>query len=254
LRDRPFTLKRYPEGPEGAFFWVKDAPDFMPDWIRTARLPAKSRAGETVDYPLVNDELALLWMVQMGCVDMHLWYSRADKPSRPDYVLFDLDPSPDVGMRETVQVAHLVREALAALGLDCFVKTSGGEGLHVQLPIARQYTYAETRAFAEIVAGALRRTRPDLVTAEWTKTKRYGVFIDAKMNGEGMTIASVYSVRPRRGAPVATPLRWDELGEDLDPRAFTLEVVAERVARDGDLFAPLLTLRQGLKPALEALV
>jgi len=226
----------------------------MPEWIRTARLPAKSRGGETVDYPLVNDELALLWMVQMGCVDMHLWYSRVDKPNRPDYVLFDLDPSPDVGFRETVEVAQHVREALDAMGLECFVKTSGGEGLHVQVPIARRYTYEETRRFAEVVAGALARTRPDLVTTEWAKAKRRGVFIDAKMNGEGMTIASVYSVRPRPGAPVATPLRWQELTADLDPRDFTMDTVVRRVERHGDLFAPLISTRQRLERALAALV
>jgi bifunctional non-homologous end joining protein LigD len=226
----------------------------MPDWIETARLPAKSRGGETVEYPLVNDELALLWMVQMGCIDMHLWYSRVDKPHRPDYVLFDLDPSPDVGFAHTVEVAHLLREALGAMGLECFVKTSGGEGLHVHVPIARRYAYADTRRFAEIVADALRRARPDLITTEWAKTKRRGVFVDAKMNGEGMTIASVYSVRPRRGAPVSTPMRWEELEPQLDPGSFTMDVVAQRVAGEGDLFASLLTTRQRLEPALSALV
>jgi len=253
LRDRPFTIKRHFTVPRGPFEWVKDAPPEMPEWIPTCTLPAKSRGGETVAYPVLNDELALLWMVEYGAVDLHLWYSRCDKPDRPDYVLFDLDPSPDVGFREVVRVAFLVRQALAALGLESCVKTSGGEGLHVQVPIARRHTYEQTREFASIVADALARTHPELVTVEWTKSKRRGVFVDAKMNGEGMTIASVYSVRPRPGAPVSTPLRWEELREDLDPQSFTMEVVRDRVAREGDLWEPMLRGRQRLDRALAAL-
>ena len=169
----------------------------------------KPRQRRKIDAPLVNDELALLWMVNMGCIDLNTWYSRVDKLDRPDFVLFDLDPSPDVGFRETVQVALLVKEALDALGLESFPKTSGADGMHVLVPIARRHTYDDTRQFAEIVAGALASTHRGLVTTEWTKSKRKGVLIDANQNGEGKTIASVYSVRPKEGAPVSTPLRWD---------------------------------------------
>ena len=253
LRDRPFTMKRHYTGPRSPFAWVKDAPPELPDWIPTCTLPAKSRGGETVAYPVVNDELALLWMVEYGAIDLHLWYSRCDRPNRPDFVLFDLDPSPDVGFRETVQAALLVRDALLALGLESYVKTSGGDGLHVHVPVARRYSYEQTREFAEVVADALRVAYPGLVTTEWAKEKRRGVFIDAKMNGEGMTVASVYSVRPRAGAPVATPLRWEELDADLDPRAFTMDVVLARLEREGDLFAPLLTSRQRLEGAFRLL-
>ena len=165
----------------------------------------------------MNDELALLWMVNMGCIDLNTWYSRVDKLDRPDWVLFDLDPSDDVGFKETVQVALLVKQALDALGLESFCKTSGADGIHVLVPIARRHTYEDTRQFAEIVAGALASTHRGLVTTEWTKAKRKGVLIDANQNGEGKTIASVYSVRPKEGAPVSTPLRWDEVDESLDP-------------------------------------
>ena len=173
----------------------------------------------------MSDELALLWMVNMGCIDMNTWYSRIDKPERPDWVLFDLDPSPDVGFPETVEVALLVKQALDALELESFVKTSGADGIHVLVPIARRYTYADTREFSAIIAGALARTHRGLVTTEWSKAKRRGVLIDSNQNGEGKTIASVYSVRPKAGAPVSTPLRWDEVNEDLDPAAFTMDVV-----------------------------
>jgi bifunctional non-homologous end joining protein LigD len=192
-------------------------------------------------------------MVNMGCIDLNTWYSRVDRPDRPDWVLFDLDPSPDVGFPETVQVALLVKEILDALGLVGFPKTSGSRGIHVLVPIERRYGYDETREFAEIVAGALARTHRGLVTTEWTKSKRRGVLVDANQNGEGKTIASVYSVRPRAGAPVSTPLRWEELTPDLDLAAFTMDAVLERVRRDGDLFAGVLTTRQRIDKALDAL-
>jgi bifunctional non-homologous end joining protein LigD len=256
LRDRPFTMKRYPDGIEGGHFFQKNAPEHMPDWIPTRSYLSTSRetrSKRTIAYPLVNDELALLWMVNMGCIDMNCWYSRIDKPDRPDFVLFDLDPSPDVGFRETVRVALFVREILDALGLASHPKTSGSDGMHVLVPVSRRHTYADTREFAEIVAGALARAHPRLVTTEWARAKRRGVLVDANQNGEGKTIASVYSVRPRPGAPVSTPLRWDEVTEDLDPRDFTMEVILRRVERHGDLFEPVLRGRQSLGAALAAL-
>jgi bifunctional non-homologous end joining protein LigD len=257
LRDRPFTMKRYPDGWQGGHFFQKDAPKHMPEWIPTVPVQAttreRPRRTRTIRAPLVNDELALLWMVNMGCIDLNTWYSRVDKPDRPDFVLFDLDPSPDVGFRETVQVALLVKDVLDALGLASFVKTSGSDGIHVLVPIARRSTYADTREFAEIVAGTLARTHRGLVTTEWSKAKRRGVLIDANQNGEGKTIASVYSVRPRAGAPVSTPLRWHEVREDLDPQEFTMDEVLRRIERHGDLFEGVLTTRQSLAAALRSL-
>jgi len=249
LRRRPFTLKRHLNGPNAPFEWVKDAPPEMPDWIPTCPLPAKSRAGETVNYPVVDDELALVWMVEYGCIDLHLWYSRCDRAGRPDYVLFDLDPA-HVPFERVVEAARLLHELLRAIGLDAFVRTSGGEGLHVQVPVARRYGYAETREFAELIAGALVRLRPDLVTTERNLKRRRGVFLDTKMNGEGMTIASVYSVRPLPGPPVATPLAWEELERDLEPAEFTMRRVLDRVTEHGDLHAGLLSSQQRLEPAL----
>ncbi|CAN5328604.1 DNA ligase D [soil metagenome] len=256
LKDRPFTMKRYPDGIAGGHFFQKDAPKHMPDWIpRKSYLSTsrESREKRMIDYPLVNDELALLWMVNMGCIDMNAWYSRVDKPDRPDFVLFDLDPSDDVGFKETVQVAVLVREALEALGLNGYAKTSGSDGIHVLVPLDRRSTYADTRRFAEVIAGALATAHPGLVTTEWTKAKRRGVLIDANQNGEGKTIASAYSVRPRPGAPVSAPLRWDEVTEDLDPLDFTMALVLARVERYGDLFEPVLKERQSLTRALKTI-
>jgi bifunctional non-homologous end joining protein LigD len=257
LRDRPFTMRRYPDGAGGKSFFQKDKPAGMPDWIPTVNIEVttrdRPRQRRRIDAPLVNDELALLWMANMGCIDLNTWYSRVPKLERPDFVLFDLDPSPDVGFRETVRVALLVKEVLDALELQSFPKTSGSDGMHVLVPIARRHTYDDTRQFAEIVAGALATTNRGLVTTEWTKSKRKGVLIDANQNGEGKTIASVYSVRPRAGAPVSTPLRWDEVDESLDPLAFTMDVVRERIAKHGDLYEGVLTTKQLLGPALRRL-
>jgi bifunctional non-homologous end joining protein LigD len=257
LRDRPFTMKRYPDGWQGEHFFQKDAPSHMPEWIPRRPFDVSTREAprrkRRIEAPLVNDELALLWMVNMGCIDMNTWYSRVDRPERPDWVLFDLDPSPDVGFRETVRVALLVKDVLDALGLASFPKTSGADGFHVLVPLERRHTYSDTREFAEIVAGTLARMHRGLVTTEWSKSKRRGVLVDANQNGEGKTIASVYSVRPRAGAPVSTPLRWDEVGEDLDPRDFTMDAVLARVEREGDLYEGVLTTRQSLGEALRRL-
>ena len=257
LKDRPFTMRRYPDGAYGKAFFQKDAPKGMPEWISRFRVQVSTRERPPrlrwIDAPVVNDRRALLWMVNMGCIDLNAWYSRVDRPDRPDFVLFDLDPSPDVGFPEVVQVARIVKQALDALGLASFPKTSSAEGMHVLVPVERRYTYAQTREFCEIVAGAIARAHRGLATTEWSKAKRRGVLIDANQNGEGKTIASVYSVRPRPGAPVSTPLRWEEVDESLDATAFTMEAVLERIRRHGDLFEGVLTTRQRLEPALRAL-
>jgi len=246
LKDRPFTMRRYPHGAYSEAFFQKDAPKHMPEWISTFHANVSQRdSGRTkrwIDFPLVNDELALLWMVNMGCIDMNAWYSRVDKPDRPDFVLFDLDPTPEVPWRQTVEVALILKELLDALELVSFPKTSGGKGFHVLVPLDRRSTYADSRQFAELVAGAIARAHPKLATTEWSKARRRGVLIDSNQNGEGKTIASVYSVRPKPNAPVSTPLRWDEVASS-DPSAYTMDVVLGRVREHGDLYAGVLTTR-----------
>jgi bifunctional non-homologous end joining protein LigD len=255
LRMRPFTMKRYPDGWQGNHFFQKQAPSHMPDWIRRAPFPASTREGEkkTIEYAIVDDALALLWMVNMGCIDMHVWSSREDRPERPDWVMFDLDPSEGADFEDVVAVARLVKETLDLVELEGFPKTSGSRGVHILVPIARRHTFAEAREFASIIAGALARAHPDLVTTEWSKRKRRGVLVDANQNGPGKTNASVYSVRPRVGAPVSTPLRWEELVPGLELASFTMGTVLDRVARDGDLFAGVLEGKQSLTKALRSL-
>jgi bifunctional non-homologous end joining protein LigD len=255
LRARPFTMKRYPDGWQGKSFFQKNAPSHMPDWIPRTSQPASTREGEKkiIDYAVVNDDLALMWMANMGCIDLHAWSSRIDKPDRPDWIMFDLDPSEGATFEDVVEVARLVKETLDLVELESCPKTSGSRGVHVLVPVARRHTFSQAREFASIVGNALARAHPGLVTTEWSKAKRKGVLVDANQNRPGATNAMVYSVRPRAGAPVSTPLRWDEVEAGLDPTGFTMEAVLDRVAKQGDLFAPVLGGKQSLTAALKSL-
>jgi bifunctional non-homologous end joining protein LigD len=254
LRDRPFTMKRYPHGITGEVFFQKQAPRGMPDWIRTRQFRTWPRKGESrlVDFPLINSHEAVLWMVQMNCIDMNAWYSRVDKPDRPDFVLFDLDP-PDEGFELAIEVAHLIRELLDELELPGYVKTSGADGIHVVAPITRRSTFPQTYDFAEKASRLLERRHPGKVTTEWLKKKREGVLVDHRQNGHGKTIASVYSVRPKPGAPVSTPLRWEELTPTVRPRDFGMKEALRRIEEHGDLYASVLEDPRPLAPAAKKL-
>ena len=256
LRSRPFTLKRYPDGIDGRPYFHKQAPKGKPSWIPTRKFRTLPREGgpRLVDFTLVNEPAAAVWMVQMNCIDMNAWYSRTDKPDRPDYVVFDLDPPESRnGFAQAIRVAHLVREALEGLELRSYVKTSGADGIHVLVPISRRSSFRETYDFAEGVSRGLEEEHPGLVTTEWLKRKRHGVLVDHRQNGHGKTLASAYSVRPKPGAPVSTPLRWEELGEKVRPRDFGMREALERVERHGDLFEPTLGGGQSLGSALREL-
>ena len=254
LRDRPFTMKRYPHGIDGEVFFQKQAPKHLPDWIPTRQFRTWPREGGSrlVDFALVNSTEAVLFMVQNNCIDMNAWYSRVDKPDRPDFVLFDLDP-PDGGFELAIEVARLIRELLDEVGLPGYVKTSGADGIHVLAPIQRRATFEDTYAFAEAAARLLEERHPGRVTTEWLKKKRAGVLVDHRQNGWGKTIASVYSVRPKPGAPVSTPLEWGELTRDVRPTDFTMAVVLDRIAAHGDLYEPVLADKRSLAGAARAL-
>jgi bifunctional non-homologous end joining protein LigD len=248
-------MKRYPDGWHGRPFFRKDVTNYAPGWIErvAVRVTTREAQSRTIEAPVVNDELALLWMVNTGCIECHTWYSRIDKLERPDRVVFDLDPSDDVGIAETVEVALLVKQTLDDLGLASFPKTSGAHGLHVLVPIERRHTYDDTRRFATGVARAIAGAHPELTTTQWSKAKRRGVLIDASQNAKGKTLASVYSVRPMPGATVSTPLDWDEVNEKLDPSIYTMESVLDRLGRRGEVHEGVLKTRQRLGTALQAL-
>jgi bifunctional non-homologous end joining protein LigD len=256
LRNRPFTLKRYPHGIREQPYFAKQAPKGKPDWIPTRQFRTWPREGGSrlVDFVLVNEPAAAVWTVQMNCIDMNAWYSRVDKPDRPDFVLFDLDPPESRnGFVQAIRVAHLIREALERLELRSYVKTSGADGIHVLVPITRRSSYRDTYDFAELLSRGIEAENPGLATTEWLKRKRRGVLVDHRQNGHGKTIASVYSVRPKPGAPVSTPLRWEELGEKVRPRDFGRREALARVEKHGDLFEPVLRGGQPLGPALRSL-
>jgi bifunctional non-homologous end joining protein LigD len=256
LRDRPFTLKRYPHGITQDVYFQKQVPRGTPDWVETRQFTTHPREGgaRQVDFALINTREALLWTVQMNCIDMNAWYSRVDNPGRPDYVVFDLDPPEEAnGFEQAIEVAHLVGGLLDEVGLPGYVKTSGADGIHVLAPIARRAGFDQTYAFAEAASRLLEARHPGLVTTEWLKRKRSGVLVDHRQNGWGKTIASVYSVRPKPGAPVSTPLRWDELTPDVRPTDFTRDGVLERIETLGDLYEPVLTEKRPLAAAARAL-
>lgn len=254
LAGRPMILKRYPDGVEGDFFFqhtVKDGPA----WLARAELSRSGRAGDaTSRYVIVDDAMSLLWLVNLGCIDLNPWQSLALAPDRPTSVLFDLDPADGLPFDRVVEAALLVREALEGLGLRAYPRTSGASGMHVLLPVEPGLTFDAVRLFARVVSEALVAARPDLVTTVTTVADRGArVYLDHNQNGRGRSIASAYSVRPRPGAPVATPLRWDEVRPGISPRDFTMGVVARRVERDGDLARGLLEDLQPLGPAIAAL-
>ena len=189
----------------------------------------------------------------MGCIDMNAWYSRADKPGAARLRSLRPRPIDEVGFARAVEAAQLVRVASTRSGCAGYPKTSGADGIHVLVPLARRYGYEDTRKLSETVAKALAASHPGLITTQWSKASRRGVLIDANQNGPGRTIASVYSVRPRPGAPVSTPLGWDELTPGLEPEHFTMAEVLGRIADRGDLYEPVLEDRQALGPALRNL-
>lgn len=251
LQGRPMILKRYPNGIDAPFFFQHNAPDNTPDWMRTAELGRGATSAETSRYLIVDDPLALLWTVNLGCIDLNPWQSRADTPEQPTHVLFDLDPPDGMPFGPVVETALLLRETLDGLGLRGYPKTSGAAGFHVFVPVRPGYTYDVTRLFAQVVCDRLAARRPDMLTTVVTVADRGPrIYLDSNQNGRGRSVASVYSVRPRPGAPVSTPLDWDEVRPGLDPRDFPPEVVARRVAERGDLFRGALDDPQSLEDAI----
>ena len=250
LAGRPMVLKRYPNGWDQPFFFQHQLPDTAPHWLHRAVL---EKGGERITYAVVDDPLALLWVVNLGCIDLNPWHARADTHTEADYVLFDFDPAEGVPFDAVVDAALLLRGELDAAGLRGYPKTSGSRGIHVLVPVS-PVPHESARLFAQVVGQRMVARRPDLVTLE-TSIARRGrrVYVDANQNGYGKTIASVYSVRPVPGATVSTPLEWDEVAAGLDPTGLTIGATAARVDAAGDLFAGVLTDRQDLAAAVARL-
>jgi bifunctional non-homologous end joining protein LigD len=240
VKSRAMVMKRYPHGAAGEFFFMKRTPSPRPDWLQTCAIEHDS--GNVIAFPLVQDAAALLWVVNLGCIDLNQWYSRCDDVDRPDYLHFDLDPGAGVEFRKVLEAALLVRDALDILKLPSYPKTSGSKGIHVYVPLKRGPLQKEVWTFAKAFAMTLAERYPKILTAEYRVANRpHGrVLVDYNQNAWGRTLASVYSVRPTPVASVSTPLTWNEIERGVEPRQFTMASVLRRVARKGDLFAPVL--------------
>ncbi|MBM4420350.1 MAG: DNA ligase D [Chloroflexi bacterium] len=245
LRDRPLTLKPFPDGIAGASFYQKDKPEFTPRWIRSWRDEDAGREGG-IDYVLANDLATLIWLANYTAIEIHPWLGRVDKPDLPDTAIIDLDPSTRATWDDVREAARLVHEVLDAMGLVGVPKTTGSRGIHILVPIERRYSYEESRGFVDRVGKAAREKAPKLITLEFQKDKRRGIYVDFLQNVRGKTTAGPYSVRPIRRAPVSAPLAWDELGAVGRPDAFTIATMTARLAAVGDLLAPAVALAQRL--------
>ncbi len=227
LRDRPLTMLRMPDGIEGEAFFEKRVPGHAPDWLPTARVPGDDR--KVNDMVMAQDLASLLYVVNLGCIELHPLHSRAGSLDRPEFALFDLDPFEPYTFADVRTVAKLIKVVLDGLGLRGYPKTSGATGMQVYVPLEPVHPYADVRAFVEQVGRLLVRAYREKVTMAWPVAERAGkVFIDHQMNRKGANIASVYSLRPRPGAPVSTPLDWDELDQDLEPNDFRIDNVWQR--------------------------
>ena len=253
LKDRPLSLKRYPNGIERQFFFQKDAPQTFAPWLRTEEIYSDHNEGP-IRYVFAQDRASLLYLVNLGCIDHNPWMSRAPTLDNPDFVLIDLDPQ-DCPYDMIVEAALLVREKLDAIGLKGYPKTTGGDGMHIYIPLEPIYTYEESRTFAEILAHLVERARPKLFTTPRAVSKRQKgrVYFDWVQNGKSKTIAAPYVLRAYPGAPVATPLDWSEVKPGLTPGQFNIYNAPERFAQKGDLFAGVLTKLQRLDEPLQKL-
>ena len=248
IRNRAMVMKRYPHGAAGEFFFMKRAPSPRPPWIEICAIDHGSKG--VIDFPMIQDRAALLWVINLGCIDLNQWYATCDDVDRPDYVHFDLDPGAGAGFDRVLETALVVREALDALKMPSLAKTTGSKGLHVYVPIVRGPEQGEVRTFAHVLAQELARRHPALITAEYrvAKRPRGRVLVDYNQNRWGSTLASVYSVRPRPEATVSTPVTWKEIEKGVRIEDFTVKNVPARVAKLGDLWKPLLERARPLQP------
>jgi bifunctional non-homologous end joining protein LigD len=243
LRDRAMVMKRYPNGATGKCFFMKRAPSPRPEWIETCAIEHGS--GSVIDFPKVQDLASLLWVINLGCIDLNQWYARCDDVNRPDYLHFDLDPVVGASFARVRDTALLVRDALEALGMTPLAKTTGSSGIHIYVPIVRGPLQKQVWTFAKEFARVMESRAPKLVTAEYriAQRPRGHVLVDYNQNAWGRTLASVYSPRPTPKAAVSTPVTWKEIENGVEIADFRIDNVPARLERLGDLWKPLLAAR-----------
>ncbi len=239
IADRAMVMKRYPHGAAGEFFFMKRAPTPRPAWIRTCRISHDS--GNVIDFPVIDDLPSLLWVINLGCIDLNQWYAKCDDVDRPDYLHFDLDPG-TATWEQVLDAARIVRDALDALKMRGHAKTTGSKGIHVYVPIVRGPLQKDVWTFAKALAQELAGRHPTLLTSEYRVANRPKgrVLVDYNQNAWGRTLASVYSVRPTPFAGVSTPVTWQEIDKGVALEDFRLDNVRARLKKKGDLFKPLL--------------
>jgi bifunctional non-homologous end joining protein LigD len=239
LKDRAMVMKRYPNGAEGDFFYMKRAPSPRPDWIEICNI----EHGEgLINFPMVQDLPSLLWLINLGCIDLNQWYARCDDNDRPDYLHFDLDPGPGSDFKKIREVALRVRDILDRLKMPTYAKTTGSRGIHVYIPIVRGPVQKDVWAFAKAIAIELESRHPNIITAEYRKAKRpHGrVLVDYNQNAWGRTLASIYSIRPTSVASVSMPVTWEEVEKGIRIEDFRVDNAIARLEEVGDLWKPLL--------------
>lgn len=243
LKDRAMVMKRYPNGIEGKFFFMKRTPPYRPDWLETCSIAHKS--GNIIDFPIAQDLPSLLWIVNLGCIDLNPWYARCDDVDRPDFLHFDLDPVPPAGFAEVCQVALVVKQYLDQRKVESYAKTTGSRGIHIYVPIQRKPLQKEVWRVAKRAAIELAQQHPDSITSEYRVAQRPAgrVLVDYNQNAWGRTLASVYSVRPRPEASVSAPVTWEEVKSGISISDLTMDSMPARVAALGDLFKPVLKQR-----------
>jgi bifunctional non-homologous end joining protein LigD len=243
LRDRAMVMKRYPNGAAGNFFFMKRAPEPRPAWIETCSIEHAS--GNVIAFPMIQDLPSLLWVVNLGCIDLNQWYARCDDVDRPDYLHFDLDPGKGATFDRVREAALIVHNVLDDLGMPNLAKTTGSRGMHIYVPIVRGPTQKRVWEIAKTIAGELAARHPKLVTAEYVVAKRPPgrILVDYNQNAWGRTLASVYSVRPSPRAAVSTPVTWSEVERGVVIDDFRIDNVPARVRKRGDLWASLVSPR-----------
>jgi bifunctional non-homologous end joining protein LigD len=243
LKERAMVMKRYPNGIEGQFFFMKRTPAYKPDWLETCSIEHKS--GNVIDFPIAQDAAALLWIVNLGCIDLNPWYARCDDVQRPDFLHFDLDPVEPASFGDVRKTALRVRDYLTERRVDSYAKTTGSRGIHIYVAIERGPLQKEVWRVAKRIAFELAKQYPDEITAEYRIAQRPAgrVLVDYNQNAWGRTLASVYSVRPKPEATVSTPVTWEEIEHGIDASDLTMDTVPGRVKKHGDLFKPILQSR-----------
>jgi bifunctional non-homologous end joining protein LigD len=251
MKDRPQSLHRHPDGINGMHFFQKDIRGKVADWIPTHESFSESN-NETIEYMVCNDEATLLYMANLGCIEMHPWHSRTQKPNNPDYCLIDLDPDKNNTYDQVIEVAHLVKQLLDDVGAECYPKTSGSTGLHIYIPLGAKYNYDQSKQLAELIVNIVNQQLPDFTSVLRNPEKRKGkIYLDFLQNRESQTVAAPYSLRPKPGAPVSTPLDWSEVKKGLTSSTYTMHNIFDRLKEVGDIFQPVLNKGINLQSVLK---